>query len=50
MILVTPLPWQRYYLPVLPFVQIAAACALVHLITPVWNRVASRIHSFSVSA
>ena len=48
-LLVTPLPWQRYYLPVLPFVQIAAACALVHLFTPVWNRVASRIHSFSLT-
>ena len=49
MILVTPLPWQRYYLPVLPFVQIAAACALVHLFTPVWNRVASRIQNSSLS-
>ena len=41
-LLVTPLPWQRYYLPALPFAQLAAACALVHLIRLLWNRVESR--------
>lgn len=43
-LLVTPLPWQRYYLPALPFAQLAAACALVHLIRLLWNRVESRAH------
>lgn len=43
-LLVTPLPWQRYYLPVLPFAQLAAACAVVHLIRLLWHHVASRVH------
>lgn len=41
-LLVTPLPWQRYYLPVLPYAQVAAACALVHLVRILWQRVESR--------
>ncbi len=33
----TPLPWQRYYLPVLPFICIFSACALVSLATLFWD-------------
>ncbi|MCY4020649.1 MAG: phospholipid carrier-dependent glycosyltransferase [Chloroflexi bacterium] len=49
-LLVTPLPWQRYYLPVLPFAQLAAACAVAHLIRSWWHRMESRTqHDLSLS-
>ncbi len=43
-LLVTPLPWQRYYLPALPFAQLAAACAFARLIRLFWNRMGSRTY------
>ena len=43
-LLLTPLPWQRYYLPALPFAQLAAACAFTHLVRLLWNRLESRTH------
>ena len=36
-LLLTPLPWQRYYLPALPFAQLAAACAFTHLVRLLWK-------------
>ena len=43
-LVLTPLPWQRYYLPALPFTQLAAACALLRLIRLLWNRMEPRRH------
>ncbi len=43
-LVLTPLPWQRYYLPALPFTQLAAACAFLRLIRLLWNRMEPRRH------
>lgn len=34
----TPLPWQRYYLPALPFALMAAAIAITRLARLIWHR------------
>ena len=38
----TPLPWARYYLPVLPFAMIMAACSLTTMMKWIWQRVETR--------
>ena len=43
----TPLPWQRYYLPVLPFVLILAAIAALRLVELISNLVKTRSNGFS---
>ena len=38
----TPLPWARYYLPVLSFAMIMAACSLTTMMKWIWQRVETR--------
>ena len=40
--LVTPLTWERYYLPVLPFVHFATAWALTTTLRFIWKRLKAR--------
>ncbi len=45
-LVLTPLPWQRYYLPALPFTLLAAACAFLRLLRLLWNRMEPRTHDY----
>lgn len=41
----TPLPWARYYLPVLPFTLLMAAYAIASAAQATWKRLAERRHT-----
>lgn len=43
-LVVTPLPWQRYYLPALPFALMAAAIAITRLARLIWHRMGFMTH------
>ena len=46
-LLLTPLPWSRYYLPVLPFVLCMAAYGITTLLAVVWTGINTQVYGFT---
>ena len=45
---VTPLPWARYYLPVLPFVVLMAGYTIVTVLPLLWIGIKKRVYGIAV--
>ncbi len=48
-LIVTPLPWARYYLPLIPAIIVLVSYALVTIVAAIWKRIKPQSHGVALN-